>query len=351
MRNIFIVFLLLSTYSFSLGVTSQTLANKTHKIGWYFWEVRDQNTTLYYLANGRKANNIRVWNFTADKKWKPIHNAPTFDGFTKANKNFKSVSFSSTGDQITFTDKTISVNIAIDYYLETLKNQTFDIVWYFWESEATPFLASGRGAEAGMKIWQYTTGGKWRPVHNAGAFDGFPAAGKVFDDVEIDKNGWTINIVKSSYNIPTPSKDPSLPKGNNIYPTFSVYSKDFKTGEDFAGGFPHIRWANLPAHTASIAIEIVDTSATEYRDTHYRVINIPADSNTSISSAEVADPAIVLPNDFADVNLGGAGSFQTIPAKRIITINVYAVKIATATSFLHAKENALSHRTLIYRTP
>ena len=346
-----ILFLLLFAYSFSLDVTSQTLINKVHKIGWYFWEVKEANTTLYYLANGRKDNNIRVWNFTADKKWIPIHNAPTFDGFIKANKNFESISFSSTGDQITFKDKTISTNVAIDYYLNTLRNKTFDIVWYFWESDSYPFLASGRNSEAGIKIWQYTAGGKWRPIHNTGAFDGFPEAGQVFDEVEIDTNGWTIEIVKNSYNIPTPPNDPSLPKGDSIYPSFAVYSKDFKSGEDYDGNFPHIRWANLPTHTRSIAVEIIDTSATAHRNVHYRAINIPLDANkTSIASEKLTSPSLVLPHDFIDINDANSTDFETLPVNHIINVNVYAVSVQVANSFLHAKENAISHRTLIYRT-
>jgi phosphatidylethanolamine-binding protein (PEBP) family uncharacterized protein len=335
------------TYSFSLDVTSQTLVNKTHNIGWYFWSTKEGANTLYYLANGRKNNNIRVWNFTTQRKWKPIHNAPTFDGFTKANKNFDKISFSSDGKKITFKNKNISTNIAIDYYLETLQNKTFDITWYFWESNSYPFLASGRDSESGMKIWQYTVGGKWRPIHNTGPYDDFIGAGNIFDEVDIDDGGWTIKIVKNSYDIPTIQKDSSFPKGDNVYPSFTIYSKDFKSGEDYAGGFPHIRWASLPLHTKSMAIEIIDTSATNYSNVLYRAMNIAVDVNkTSISNANVPTPGLVLPNDIDNL-----ASFIQPTAKHTISINVYAIKIEKASSFLNAKENALSHRTLLYRVP
>ncbi len=346
MFKIIIFLFTLITFSFSLDVTSQALVNKVHKIGWYFWEVQEGNNTLYYLANGRKTNNIRVWNFTAQKKWKPIHNAPSFDGFVKANKNFTNISFSLTGDKITFGSKSISTNIAIDYFLETLKNKTFKIVWYFWESNSYPFLASGRGKDTGMRIWQFTSGGKWRPIHNASAFDGFPGASQVFDEVTISDDGYTIDIIKNAYDIPTPSNDPSLPKGDNIYPSFALYSKNFKDGTEFTGGFPHIRWANLPLHTRSLAVEIVNTSDDKYSNVLYRAINIPMDENTSsISSATLTAPAMVLDNDFYEKE------FEQPPVgKKVIIVNVFAIKIETATDFLHAKENALSHRTLLYIT-
>ena len=136
-----------------------------------------------------------------------------------------------------------------------------------------------------------------------------------------------------------------MPKGDNIYPSFAVYSKDFKEGEDFAGGFPHIRWANLPARTQSIAIEIVNTSADKYSNVHYRAMNIAVDANkTSISSASLTAPGVVLNNDFDKKEFAQPG------AKQIIIVNIYAIRIETATDFLHAKENALSHRTLIYTT-
>ena len=345
MFKIIVISFCLISFSFSLDVTSQTLANKIHKIGWYFWDVTEGTNKLYYLANGRKSNNIRVWNFTTEKKWKPIHNAPSFDGFTKANKNFDSISISASGDSITFGSKSISTNIAIDHFLETLKNKTFDIVWYFWESNSYPFLASGRGKESGMRIWQFTAGGKWRPIHNANAFDGFPSAGKVFDAVTVSDDGYTIDIIKNAYDIPTPPKDPSLPKGDNIYPSFAVYSKDFKDGEEFTGGFPHIRWADLPLHTQSIAIEIINTSADDYSNVNYRAMNIAIDANkTSISSASLEAPGIVLNNDF------DKKEFEQPGAKKIMIVNIYAISIETATDFLHAKQNALSHRTLIYTT-
>ena len=334
------------TFSFSLDVTARTLANKIHKIGWYFWEIKEGNNTLYYLANGRKSKNIRVWNFTAQKKWKPIHNAPSFDGFTKANKNFDDITISAKGDSITFGSKSISTNIAIDYFLETLKNKTFKIVWYFWESNSYPFLASGRNAESGVRIWQFTAGGKWRPVHNANAFDGFAGADNVFDMVDISEDGYTINIVKNAYDIPTPPQDAGLPKGDNIYPSFAVFSRDFKDGEDFSGGFPHMRWANLPLHTASIAVEIIDTSADKYSNVHYRAINITADANnTSLATSTLTAPAVVLKNDFNEAK------FEQPVSGKIMIVNIYAVRLAVATDLLHAKENALSHRTLIYKTP
>ena len=331
--------------AYSLDIISQTLINKKHKISWYFWETKEANNT-YYLANGRISKNIRVWNFTADRKWRPIHNAISFNGFNKANKNFSSISFSAKGDKITFGRKTISKNISIDYYLEILKNKTFDIGWYFWESGSYSFLANGRVSDRGVSIWQFTSNGKWRPVHNALAYDGFPEVKEAFDVVEIDENGDNINIEQYIYDVPTPTNDISIPNGDNISPSFTIYSNDFKNGGIYAGGtFPHIRWSSPPLNTKSLAIEIVNSSASQFNNLHASIINISLDNNrTSITSSDLSNTAMKLRNDFND-----GSSFSAPPANSVVIVHLYAISIDNATNILDAKNHSLKHSTILYR--
>ena len=73
------------------------LANTKNKIGWYFWTTPSGKA---YLANGRDSGDIAIWNFTDEKKWKPIHNANAFDGYSSAGKIFNKVTISSDGKYI-----------------------------------------------------------------------------------------------------------------------------------------------------------------------------------------------------------------------------------------------------------
>jgi len=346
MARFIIVLIAIFSFSFSLDIISSTLANKTHKINWYFWSIEiSKKITRYYLASGRDTESIKVWNFTNDRKWKPIHNAESFNGFNHAGINFDKISFSDSGDSISFGDKTISKNIAIDLYLEDLKNKTFPIGWYFWESESYPFLASGRTDNQGIKIWQFTSNGKWKPIHNASKNDGFDGVGNVFDLVEIDSNGNTIKIDKKTYSLPTPSKNKGLPSGNTVGPTFAVFSNDIKNDAVTTNGFPHIRWVNMPRYTESIAIEIVNTSSNNFQNVHFAMINIPADKNSSSITSSYPASATLLSNDF---NQAGVYQAPTLTGS-VVQITVYAIRIKQAVNLKNAKDNAIRHATILYK--
>ncbi len=74
------------------------LKGKSHNIGWYFWM---SDSGKAYLASGRDTSTgMAVWNLTSDRKWRPVHNAPAFDGYPKADGVFNNVYLSSDGKQI-----------------------------------------------------------------------------------------------------------------------------------------------------------------------------------------------------------------------------------------------------------
>lgn len=66
-----------------------TLENKEFNIGWHFW-VADKDP---FLFRATESNGFRIWHFTSDKKWQPVHNASGVDGFPEAEKTLDGISF------------------------------------------------------------------------------------------------------------------------------------------------------------------------------------------------------------------------------------------------------------------
>lgn len=147
----------------------------------YFYFTKNN---ISYLAKNRGSNNISIWQYTKNRKWKPLHNTDGFDKFKKIGKVFNSIKFDGYNETISFTDINDS---AIDENIKTLtsniKNSTLKIKWYFWVDNNDYFLFQNTNNE--MKIWNYTLDRKWKPLHNADAFDGFKLAGKTLDSYNL----------------------------------------------------------------------------------------------------------------------------------------------------------------------
>jgi len=65
------------------------LENKTIKINWYFLKADN----YYFLLKELKDDDFRIWHYTQNRKWQPIHNAGKFDGFKAATKTIKTIKF------------------------------------------------------------------------------------------------------------------------------------------------------------------------------------------------------------------------------------------------------------------
>ena len=55
----------------------EELADKTFKVLFYFWVTKDGSAFLMNAKN----DNVSIWQFTSEKKWRPVHNAKPQDGF------------------------------------------------------------------------------------------------------------------------------------------------------------------------------------------------------------------------------------------------------------------------------
>jgi len=77
------------------------LNNKSFDIGWHFWTTDDGTG---YLASKKygKNNKISVWEFTQERKWKPVHNADSFDGYEEAEEIFDNVELNNNSTNISF---------------------------------------------------------------------------------------------------------------------------------------------------------------------------------------------------------------------------------------------------------
>lgn len=140
---------------------------------YFFWAQGDER----YLAKIKEdATSFGVWSYTRERKWQPIHNADAFNGFPLALKSFENITIDRGGETITFSsiiDGSIS-GVALEK-ARVIENKTIKIGWYFWLQDNHAFLLK-KISDNEISIWNYTDTKKWRPIHNADAFDGYPIA-------------------------------------------------------------------------------------------------------------------------------------------------------------------------------
>ena len=345
------LFILAPMFSWA-DLSLEQLVNKTHDISWYMFQVRTTTQTRTYLANNRDStepNGIRVWNFTADRLWRPIHNANSFDAFSPASKNFDTISMDSEGKTITFGSKTISKNILIDNYLEELANKTHTISWYYWvTASGYAFLAFNRDDPSGERVYEHAQGGKWRPVHNANAFDGYPAADAIFSNVEISEDGRQITLDFFKFNIPVIEN--ILPR-ETVIDTFKITSNDL-SDEDYKSGTnrlfsdnPHLNWSGIPTTARTLAIEIINLDDGKAL---WRVVNIAlgdADSSYMPANADVDyKNMLTLENDYDFTKT----FYEEQPIGHFI-ITVYAVEIRDVTTMRDAKIYSSAHANMLFK--
>ncbi len=78
-------------------------------------------------------------------------------------------------------------DISIEKDIKTLQGKTFDIEWYLWNAGGNTYLLSGDSNNS--SIWQLVPDTRqWKPVHNAGTFDGFEGQDALFDSVTISED-------------------------------------------------------------------------------------------------------------------------------------------------------------------
>ena len=92
-----------------------------------------------------------------------------------------------------FSDTIISFANEVDMYLE-LSNNTHSIHWHFWQTPSgKAYLASDvhNVNKSSPAVWEFTNPDrKWKPIHNAAAFDGFEKRSLMYENVSF-KNGYS----------------------------------------------------------------------------------------------------------------------------------------------------------------
>lgn len=84
-------------------------------------------------------------------------------------------------------------DISIEKDIQALQGGTFDIRWYLWNADGSTYLVSGDSNNS--SVWQLVPDTRqWKPVHNAGAFDGFEGQNALFDSVSISEDGKQITF-------------------------------------------------------------------------------------------------------------------------------------------------------------
>jgi len=101
---------------------------------------------------------------------------------------------------------------SVNELLSILENSEAQMQYIFWQDGSAAFLSNIVPAGEKPSIWRLTSERKWQPLYNAGAFDGFPAAGDTFDSVSLDPD--TKQVIVGNVNqqtaLPDASVDPML---------------------------------------------------------------------------------------------------------------------------------------------
>ncbi len=86
----------------------------------------------------------------------------------------------------------INADLSLEHDIKALSNQQLSFSWYLFSAvDGSTYLASGDFTNP--HIWQLVPGTReWKPVHNAGAFDGYDARGAIFDSVVISPDATSI---------------------------------------------------------------------------------------------------------------------------------------------------------------
>jgi hypothetical protein len=88
---------------------------------------------------------------------------------------------------------TTKEDISIAKDIEILQGNSFDIQWHLWTADGNTYLVSGDSNSS--SIWQLVPDTRqWKPVHNAGAYDGFEAQGTIFDSITISDDASQITF-------------------------------------------------------------------------------------------------------------------------------------------------------------
>jgi hypothetical protein len=166
------------------------LSNNTHSIHWHFWQTPSGKAYLASDVHNVNKSSPAVWEFTnPDRKWRPIHNATVFDGFEAAGMNFDNVKFDSEHATIIFGSTTSN-----DNSLKELASKTHSLDWHFWQTPSgKAYLASDvhNVNKSSPAVWEFTNPDrKWKPIHNATAFDGFEERSLMYENTSF-KNGYS----------------------------------------------------------------------------------------------------------------------------------------------------------------
>lgn len=184
---------------------AKNITNATHSLKYYYW--MDSDDSKYYLAKKNKDNTYSAWMYTDDRKWKPIHNTKSFDGFPEADKYFKEISFNSGAMKISkpcsdCEDKNPPSPLPFNAKKSVVFSEAkmTKVSYYFWiDKFGIAYLMKPRESSE-ISLWHYTKDRKWEPIHNADKFDGFMAMKKTFKETTFNIDNDTAELTIGDYN-------------------------------------------------------------------------------------------------------------------------------------------------------
>lgn len=154
---------------------NKVVENTSHKVGYYFWQ-GDNN--IFYLMRENNASSQSVWHYTKDRKWQPIHNTKSFDGFPEAVNTLKSVVLDKNKSTLSIggvDTKSIEYSIKLksssldknNHYNSDFFNSSPNLSWSISDNlknTVKNFIIVMRNTKTNDLIWSYNASSKERNI-------------------------------------------------------------------------------------------------------------------------------------------------------------------------------------------
>ena len=96
--------------------------------------------------------------------------------------------------------------------VNSIASLDINMQYYFFVENKKAFLVKEK-KDKSLALWYYTNDRKWQPIHNAGAFDGYPKVEETLDNVSFSTSSNTLSTGSAigKNGVKVPPTPPGMP--------------------------------------------------------------------------------------------------------------------------------------------
>lgn len=99
-----------------------------------------------------------------------------------------------------------------------MQDKEIPLYYYYWKNDKNEYYLGKKRSDNQYSIWLYTEERKWKPFHNANAFDGFGKAGKIYESVSFEDGNIKLKMLNDSDDDNNSNGDENTPPNPNPAP-------------------------------------------------------------------------------------------------------------------------------------